>query len=102
MHFDKPHVPTLPMEMAALGAARFHIQEGHPELAVQQLERLFNRVPEGGLHSECTAELAIARCALGKRSEGEQALRELARLSAPPELITRATSACQHHATANP
>lgn len=102
MHFDKPHVRSLPVELAALGAARFHTQAGHPELAVQQIEGLFSRVPEGGLQSECTAELAIAQCALGKRAEGEHALRELAKLSAPAALIARAQSACQREASAEP
>jgi len=99
VHFDDPHAPSLPAEMAALGAARFHNQAGHPELALQQLERLRSRYPTGALRSERTAELAIAQCALGKRDEAGQTLADLARLAAPAELVSRVKTACDHATT---
>ena len=103
MHLDDPHARSLPVEMAALGAARFHNQAGHPELALQQLERLRSRVPHGALESERTAELAIAQCALGKRSEAGQTLHELERMAAPSEVLARAKNACEQSAsTAQP
>jgi hypothetical protein len=103
VHFDNPHAPSLPAEMAALGAARFHNQAGHPELALQQLERVGSRFPQGALRSERMAELAIAQCALGKRAEAGQTLADLARLAAPAELVSRARTACEHaKATATP
>jgi hypothetical protein len=95
MHLDDPHARSLPVEMAALGAARFHNQSGHPELALQQLERLRSKVPHGALESERMAELAIAQCALGKRSEAGQTLHELERLAAPAELLARVKNACE-------
>jgi hypothetical protein len=103
VHFDDPHAPSLPAEMAALGAARSHNQAGQPELALQQLERVGRRFPGGALRSERMAELAIAQCALGKRAEAGQTLADLTRLAAPAELVSRAKTACEHaKATATP
>jgi hypothetical protein len=94
MHFENPHASSLPAEMAALGAARFHNEEGHPELALLQLQRLRSRYPRGGLQSESMVELAITQCALGKRAEAAQTVAELERLGPPTALVSRAKAAC--------
>jgi hypothetical protein len=96
MYLDHPHAESLPAEMAGLGAARYYVQQGHPEVALAQLERLAERYPEGALRSERIAELAIVQCALGRPAEGRAAIETLKRQSPAPAaaLIARAQDGC--------
>jgi len=74
---DDHHSPTIPRELAALGASRYHLEQDEPEKALEQLDRLAERVAQPALSREHEATRVAALCLLGRRDEADALLAKL-------------------------